>query len=108
MIAVSLIGILVGKVLGKRIPEVTMKVLGSIIFLGFGLSGLYSSVDKIYFTPTYIALFSFILALSIGIILKTNSKNHNIYYEKKLAELIAKCRHCDIHDTNCITAMQES
>ena len=106
MIAVSLIGILVGKVLGKRIPEVTMKVLASIIFLGFGLSGLYSSVDKIYFTPTYIALFSFILALSIGIILKTNSKNHNIYYEKKLAELIAKCRHCDIHDTNCITAMQ--
>ena len=106
MIAVSLIGILVGKVLGKRIPEVTMKVLASIIFLGFGLSGLYSSVDKIYFTPTYITLFSFILALSIGIILKMNSKNHNIYYEKKLAELIAKCRHCDIHYTNCITAMQ--
>ena len=38
------IGIMFGIVLGKKIPERTMKWVAAILFIGFGLYGLYEYV----------------------------------------------------------------
>ncbi len=106
MIIVSLIGIIVGKVLGKKIPEVTMKILASIIFIGFGLSGLFGSLNIRFLTPLNITVFVTFIIFTVILIAKINARNHNIYYEKKLAGLISLCKHCSVHNPNCTTAIQ--
>ena len=44
------IGIIVGIVLGKRIPERTVKWVAALIFIAFGLIGLYEYLPKEYIT----------------------------------------------------------
>ncbi|MBP2634466.1 MAG: hypothetical protein H6Q72_373 [Firmicutes bacterium] len=49
------IGIIIGIVLGKRIPERTVKWFAAIIFILFGLFGLYEFLPQQYLTPPVIA-----------------------------------------------------
>lgn len=56
------IGIIFGIVLGKRIPERTMKWVAAVLFIGFGLWGLYEYVPADFWTPTL--LFAGLLALA--------------------------------------------
>lgn len=49
------IGIIIGIVLGKRIPERTVKWFAAIIFILFGLFGLYEYLPSQYLTPEIIA-----------------------------------------------------
>ncbi|WP_371366610.1 hypothetical protein SRRS_09010 [Sporomusa rhizae] len=49
------IGIIIGIVLGKRIPERTVKWFAAIIFILFGLFGLYEYLPNQYLTPEIIA-----------------------------------------------------
>lgn len=106
MILVSLIGIIVGKILGKKIPEVTMKILASIIFIGFGLSGLYASLNSQFLTSLNITVFLALIIFAVVLIAKTNVKNQNIYYEKKLSALISSCNHCTFHNSDCSISIQ--
>lgn len=48
------IGIIIGIVLGKRIPERTVKWFAAIIFILFGLFGLYEFLPSQYLTPATI------------------------------------------------------
>ncbi len=57
MLITSGLGIFVGSKLGKRIPEFTMKLISSAIFIFFGLLGLYETVPSEYLTPITIPLF---------------------------------------------------
>jgi len=54
MLIADAIGIGVGIVLGKRIPERTIKWTAAFIFIFFGLSGLYELLPDLYLYPIYI------------------------------------------------------
>lgn len=101
MIAVSLIGIIAGKMLGRKIPEVTMKFIASIIFLGFGIFGMYETLPKEYLTPVNTAIFLLVLSSLVIFILRLNSNNRDKYFARKLNLAISVCRNCEIHDPNC-------
>lgn len=59
------IGILFGIVLGKKIPERTMKWFAAVLFIGFGLFGLYEYVPADFWTLPIIAGGLLVLAVSI-------------------------------------------
>ena len=54
MLIADAIGIGVGIVLGKRIPERTIKWTAAFIFIFFGLSGLYELLPNLYLYPIFI------------------------------------------------------
>ena len=59
------IGILFGIVLGKKIPERTMKWFAAVLFIVFGLFGLYEYVPADFWTLPIIAGGLLVLAVSI-------------------------------------------
>lgn len=69
MIITSGIGIFVGSKLGKRIPEFTMKIVSSAIFIFFGILGLFEAVPKQYITAINIIIFFVVLGASVYILL---------------------------------------
>jgi Ca2+/H+ antiporter, TMEM165/GDT1 family len=69
MIVTSAIGIFVGSRLGKKIPEFTMKLVSSSIFIFFGVVGLYEAVPGAYITAPYVAVFTIGLAAAVYLLL---------------------------------------
>ena len=63
MLVADAIGIIVGIVLGKRIPERFIKWFAAIIFIGFGVVGLYQTLPKYLLTFPIIAGFLGLIAL---------------------------------------------
>jgi len=59
------IGIIIGIVLGKKIPERTVKWIAAMIFILFGLIGLYEYLPKYIVTPPIIAISLGVTALLI-------------------------------------------
>lgn len=74
MILVSLFGILVGKYVGKKIPQVTLNYFAAFLFLLFGTLKLYGAVDAGFKTPFWIILYALILAIAVIYILILNQK----------------------------------
>lgn len=66
MLATGLLGIIVGRYIGGRIPELTVKIFASVIFMGFGLVKLHSSVPERYLTMTNITLFLLIVSAAVA------------------------------------------
>lgn len=66
MVLTSLVGILVGAKLGERVPETALRLLSSLVFIGFGLFSLGQTVPPDLLTPTNVTVF---LVLLFGIIL---------------------------------------
>lgn len=62
------IGIIIGIVLGKKIPERTVKWIAAMIFILFGLLGLYEYLPKHIVTPPIIALGVGVTAFSIYLV----------------------------------------
>lgn len=106
MVAVSSVGIIAGKLIGKKIPEVTMKFIASFVFLGFGIAGLFACVEKTYITPFNTAVLAIVLGALITMILKTNTRNRDIYFSQKLREALDKCRHCEVHNPKCTIGLE--
>ncbi|MFZ5647790.1 MAG: TMEM165/GDT1 family protein [Bacillota bacterium] len=55
MLIADAIGIYIGVVAGKRIPEKMLKWISALIFIAFGYIGLYTSVPGQYITFPYVA-----------------------------------------------------
>ena len=72
MILVSLLGILVGKFLGKKIPHVALSYLAAFLFLLFGTLKLYGAVDDGFKTPIWIGIYAAVLA---GLVIYTLVQN---------------------------------
>lgn len=71
------IGIIIGIVLGKKIPERAVKWFAAIIFVLFGLFGLYESLSKsLLTTPVIIASLTIVIAL-MYLINRSGKKNPN-------------------------------
>jgi len=74
MLIADALGIYVGVVAGKRIPEKTVKWVSAMIFIAFGYIGLFTSVPKEYLTPPYIIVL--LIATFLGIYLITKQESH--------------------------------
>ena len=61
MILTSAVGVFIGSRLGKKVPELALKIVSSVIFVTFGLIGLYDAVPTVYISPMNIAIFIIIL-----------------------------------------------
>ena len=74
MILVSLLGIIVGRCVGKKIPRVPMSYLAAFLFLLFGTMKLYGAVNDGFKTPAWIGIYAAVLAGAIIYTLVQNKK----------------------------------
>lgn len=69
MIFTGGIGIIIGKQLGDKIPEFTIKIIAASVFMFFGVSKLYKNLPTEYLTLNNIYLFVGIIVILIALIL---------------------------------------
>ncbi len=89
MIATGALGIIVGKKLGDKIPELGIKLLAASIFMFFGIQKLSQTVPKQYLNPTSIVLFAVVLVLIVSFMVR------KLFHDRKMgiqSELIAKSK----------------
>jgi Ca2+/H+ antiporter, TMEM165/GDT1 family len=65
MLVADAIGIVVGIVLGKRIPERFVKWLAAFIFIAFGIAGLAEAIDRVYLGVIVVAVLALVAMLVI-------------------------------------------
>lgn len=90
MVVTSAMGVFVGSKLGKNIPELTLKIVSSTIFILFGLLGLRSTLPTSWMTTLNISMFLFVLTLVMAFMinkLKRTSTVEDTPYKKTAAEL---------------------
>jgi putative Ca2+/H+ antiporter (TMEM165/GDT1 family) len=81
MLVADAIGIIFGIVLGKKIPERAIKWFAALIFIFFGIAGLYGSLPKHFITlPVMIGSISIILLLIYGVV--RMNKRADVFVEK--------------------------
>lgn len=80
------IGIIIGIVLGKKIPERTVKWIAAMIFILFGLLGLYEYLPKHIVTPPIIAISLGVTALLVYLVSRMGApeKSRDIESAKNL------------------------
>lgn len=81
MLAADAFGIIVGVVLGKRIPERFVKWLAAVIFILFGIIGLYDSIPERFLTPTVMAGGIFFILVMVGLVVWRNRRGEVIVKE---------------------------
>ncbi|MCX7913245.1 MAG: TMEM165/GDT1 family protein [Thermodesulfovibrionales bacterium] len=68
MVIANALGIFVGALMGKKIPERTIKWIAALIFMTFGFMGLYESLPSEYLKLPYILATLIIIGCSIYLI----------------------------------------
>jgi Ca2+/H+ antiporter, TMEM165/GDT1 family len=81
MMAADAFGIIVGVVLGKRIPERFVKWFAAVIFILFGIIGLYDSISERFLTPMAIAGGIFLILVLVVLVLWRNHRRDVIVKE---------------------------
>jgi putative Ca2+/H+ antiporter (TMEM165/GDT1 family) len=81
MLAADAFGIIVGVVLGKRIPERFVKWFAAVIFILFGIIGLYDSIPERFLTPTVMAGGIFFILVLVGLVVWRNRRRGIIVKE---------------------------
>jgi len=74
MVISNAIGIIVGNVMGKHIPERAIKWFSALVFIAFGIYGLYENLPKDFWSPSVITAVSVILLASIFFMSRMNVK----------------------------------
>lgn len=69
MVAVSGIGIFVGSKIGKKIPEIAVKIASAAVFITFGTIKLFQTLPRMYLTTINIVLYFIILSILVFILL---------------------------------------
>jgi putative Ca2+/H+ antiporter (TMEM165/GDT1 family) len=89
------IGIVFGVVMGKRIPERTIKWAASMIFMGFGAWGLYDTLPSHIWSPSVIAASLLLLAIAIVLV-------HRLSAHRGVQTLqeTAVCEGVDVREVN--------
>jgi len=78
MLVADAIGIIVGIVLGKRIPERFIKWFSAIIFIAFGVIGLYQTLPKYLLTFPIVGYFLGFVALIAFIVVRMSGASKKI------------------------------
>lgn len=76
------LGIVIGIVLGKRIPERTIKWIAAVVFILFGLFGLYESLPNQFWALPCVISAAAVTGLLIYIILQLKLKKNKIHAEE--------------------------
>ena len=71
MIVTGGIGIIVGKTLGAKIPELTIKIIAASVFMFFGITKLYQSVPDYYLNLQNILLFFGIITIAVFMMMRS-------------------------------------
>ncbi|NLM74372.1 MAG: TMEM165/GDT1 family protein [Clostridiaceae bacterium] len=71
MIATGALGIIIGKKLGDKIPELGIKILAASIFMFFGLQKLYQTVPAQFLSMYIVIPFISVLALIVFLMINT-------------------------------------
>jgi Ca2+/H+ antiporter, TMEM165/GDT1 family len=74
MLISNAIGIVFGVVMGKRIPERTIKWVASMIFIAFGAWGLYDTLPSSIWTPSVVTASLLAMAASIVVVHRLSAK----------------------------------
>jgi Ca2+/H+ antiporter, TMEM165/GDT1 family len=77
MLVADAVGIIAGIVMGKRIPERLIKWVAAIIFIGFGLYGLYEIIPNQFWSLESIAAAAFLLALALFALLRMTKRRQS-------------------------------
>ncbi|TCT16138.1 putative Ca2+/H+ antiporter (TMEM165/GDT1 family) [Natranaerovirga pectinivora] len=89
MIITSLIGIVAGRLLGKRIPEIPLKIASATVFILFGIIGLTGNVPKEKLTNVNVSVFLvFLVAIVIWRLRNIMKKSAVLTAYKNTAELL--------------------
>lgn len=70
MIVTGGIGIIIGKKLGDKIPEFTIKVIAASVFMFFGITKLYHTIPSEYLNLRNVSLFIGVIIIAVFMILK--------------------------------------
>lgn len=63
MVVTGAMGIIIGKKIGDRVPEFTVKIIAASVFMFFGVSKLYQTVPDQYMNRQSISLFAGVLSI---------------------------------------------
>lgn len=55
MVIANAIGVIIGAAAGRRLPEAAIKWFAALIFIGFGIYGLYEALPAAAWQPAYVA-----------------------------------------------------
>jgi putative Ca2+/H+ antiporter (TMEM165/GDT1 family) len=72
MMVADAFGIIVGVVMGKKIPERFVKWFAAMVFIFFGIAGLYDSLPERLLTPPAAAGGLLAIALLVGVVVRMN------------------------------------
>lgn len=103
MMVVSIIGIFVGRILKKKVPEVTMNLIAAVLFLFFGLKGLYDGLPVFDISQTFILPVMLLVAGIATLILRSNDKRKEAYFIKEISENLKNCVGCTEKVCSCKT-----
>ena len=70
MIFTGGIGIIVGKKLGDKIPEFTIKIIAASVFMFFGITKLYQTIPSEYLSLQNVSIFTGIIAIATFLLLR--------------------------------------
>jgi putative Ca2+/H+ antiporter (TMEM165/GDT1 family) len=90
MLISNAIGIIFGNVMGKRIPENAIKWAAALIFIGFGIYGLYDTLPWHIWSPVVVAACAGLLGLSIYVMYRLGGKEPQLANVCKKAEALDK------------------
>lgn len=74
MLITGIIGIIVGNRIGKKVSGMTIKIISGIIFVLFGVLGVFSSVNYFVNNPSRQAIFIVILSIIVLFLISMNIK----------------------------------
>ena len=77
MLISNAIGIIIGIVMGKNIPEKFMKWFAALTFIGFGIYGLYEALPKHVWNPAIVAVGIILLLISIYFLSRINRQKNS-------------------------------
>lgn len=103
MMLVSIIGIFVGRFLKKKIPEVTMKFIASIMFLFFGVIAMKEAFDIFNIPAIYLAGVIALIVMAATVIIKGNEKRKDEYFINEIIGQLNNCVGCDEKVCACDT-----
>lgn len=72
MMVADAFGIIVGVVLGKKIPERFVKWFAATVFILFGIAGLYDSLPASLLTPSAMAWGLLVVVFLVGLVVRMN------------------------------------
>jgi putative Ca2+/H+ antiporter (TMEM165/GDT1 family) len=74
MLVADAFGIIVGVVLGKKIPDRFVKWFAAAIFIFFGVAGFYATLPRSLLTPQLIAGGLLVIVLLIGLVVRSDHR----------------------------------